>query len=88
MIRKMLKNRLPIEFNKNYYKFIGSIDPLKVRHHFTRGYKGSKHNDYLIYLVTPEEHSDIHDRGIEDQEEAVLQIIQNLISYIKYLESK
>ncbi len=82
----MLKYRLQSKKNKKYLEFLRV--PGKIVHHFTKGFKGKKHNDYLAYSVIHEQHEDIHVRGIEDEEGAVLQIIENLISYIEHLERK
>jgi len=88
MIRKMLKYRLSIESDKDYLKWLKEQYPDKDIHHFTKGYKKVKHNDYLTYPIDHEQHDKIHTQGIEDQEEAVLLIIDNLIKYIKQLRSK
>ena len=85
-LRKMLKFRLPSEKNERILKFIRQTG--LIPHHFTKGFRGKKHNDYLAYGVDLEKHADIHDRGIEDQDEAVLEIIKNLIAYVKHLEEK
>ncbi len=85
-LRKMLKFRLPSEESQKYLDF--HKEKGKTLHHFTKGFRGKKHNDFLTYNVNHNQHEDIHVPGIEDQEEATLQIIANLIKYVKYLEQK
>jgi len=88
MIRKMLKYRLSSESDKDYLKWLKEQYPDKDIHHFTKGFKGKKHNDYLTYPISHEQHDKIHTQGIEDQEEAILLIIDNLIKYIKRLKNE
>lgn len=88
-IRQILKNRIPIMHDNKYLDFVRKYTG-KIAHHFTKSFsKKIKHNDYLTYGVenNPQnpEHDDIHIRGIEDQEEAVLKIITLLIAYIQHL---
>lgn len=85
-IRKKLKFQLPIMTNKKYLRFIAANNPGMDLHHFTKGFKGKKHNDYLVYALSREDHNKVHQQGIEDEETAVLEIIKNLISYINHLE--
>lgn len=85
-LRKMLKFQLPFERNERILDHIRKTG--LIPHHFTKGFRKRKHNDYLAYGVDHDTHTKIHDEGIEDQELAVLEIIKNLISYIKHLEGE
>jgi len=86
MIRKMLKHQLPVERHEGILNFIRNQG--KIPHHFTRSFTAKKHNDFLVYPVTFEEHEIVQDANNEDEDEAVLKIIKNLIAYIKHLEER
>lgn len=85
----MLKFRLPIDLDEDYLNFVRkNLQPGEDPHHFSQGYRGTKHNHYTVYPIKHDKHNDVHQRGIEDQEEAVLQIIASLINYIKHLKGE
>lgn len=82
-MRKMLKFRLDVAHSDKYIKWLKTKDASKEFHHVI----GRKNNDYLGILVTREEHQAKHKYPDLCFDEDLLKAIQNLIEYVKYLES-
>jgi len=84
---KRLRN-LPIRKSEKYLKWLKKRNPELQRHHLIGSQTGIKLNDYLILLVTQEQHLEAEKHKIDFAIENLPQSLNLLFEYIKYLEEK
>ena len=87
----MLRNRLPLNKNKEYLEWIAKEDPSLVGHHITESEFKRKLHDLLIAKIPDEVHkkieNGIHVEGYSDEELLMNAIMWNH-KYIVYLQNK
>lgn len=82
------KHNLTIDRAPKYLKWLREKYPNKEPHHLIGSQGKLKLTDYLVIMVTRNEHIDAEDAKITYFFENLHRAIQNLIDYIKYLEEQ
>ena len=81
------KHMLPIHRSNKYIKYLKSIHPNKEPHHLLGSQGKLKLTDYLIVMVTREEHLKAEQHKIEFFYNHLAEALSNLFRYISFLES-
>ena len=84
---KRLRN-LPIRKSEKYLKWLKKRNPELQRHHLIGSQTGIKLNDYLMLLVTQEQHAKAERNKIDFCIDNLPQSLNLLFEYIKEIEGK
>ena len=83
-LKKMFTFRLKVNKSKRYMSWLKSQNTDKDFHHVVR----KKTTDYLGILLTREEHQARHKNMDEYFEEDLVEAVNNLINYTRWLEAR
>lgn len=92
-LKKLFKFRISQRTDKDFVKFVReSVSQNYEIHHLLESFiGGKKHNDYLLYPVDKQRHSDIHYKNeITEEEfiEGLLFSLEKLFDYIKKIRKE